>query len=488
MRLEGSGPRSAGSAFIVLLSLSWVCGCNREGASPPPAEGPRLIGLTEDGGGGLLCGADFFVSLYGEDLVFVGDDAPTLTLTDADGGVIDGEMMELSVQPDCAPIDGLEGAVRCEVLYARLPLAPSPELFVSELTLTNPDVEGFAGSATLELTILPTPAISSVSPGLASFPEGGREVEVNGEGFVVLDRGEGEDVPEVFYEANNSTIEVVEVDACSSLDLTGEGLSAARMCSSITVWLTSPGELGVRNPSPVDCDTTDTLSGGHGVSEFPGDGYELLVLNPFLVCDVSAGRSVRLSDVPMYRVDGQDPMVTVDGVSAQATLDSCEPEGGVEKCRETTIAVPTELDASGLVEVVITHAPPLDVPLTTSLWIQPPFELEGATPALVSASQGPQQVVLTTTGFLFQEPVVTMTNAAGETVTLEAEVPERTQDGEPNCETVTTMIAEGSVCFEVEVTIPSEELTEAYTPTLTWDTPLGDGCNGSSSTILTITP
>lgn len=501
------GMRAVPLALLFTLVLLW--GCGNKSSSPnhsqepevDAVEGPSLHGFRVPEHessplgkkGQLLCGGPFFLELLGEDMVFVGDRTPTITMTDDRGQVVEGEVVSAMLQQECPPIEGVEESLRCDRVYVVLPPSPARNLYTSELTLTNPDVEGFAGSATLLLTILPPPSIATVSPSLAWFPEGGREVEVHGSGFLVLDSGEGagEELPEVFVNKRpgSSPLEVLDVDHCEPVNLTGQGFASAKICSTIKVRMMEPGSLTVQNPVPLGCNVS-----GRGVVEFPDDDQETWVTEPPFVCDVGGGRSVTASSsrVPLYQVEGQNPTVTVDGVLAPTELEQCEREDGVEACGRATIALPPSLETLGEVAVVLTHPSPLDLPLEGKLYIATAPELVRATPNQVSTNQGPQTVVVTTTGFIGEGgwPYVTMRNAAGDVVELDVELLDQTQDGQPNCEIVRQPGPIGmglARCLEFEVTIPPEVLTEAYSPELMIGG-FGNGCSAASTSILTITP
>jgi hypothetical protein len=472
------------------LAALLVGGCQTDGPAAEDDQGPSLRAVVEgDAETTVLCGSGLFVSLAGDNLVFVGEETPALVATDATGTSVEAEVMPLSVQVDCTPLDEVDDGFVCDQVFARLPLAASDAPYVSELTLTNPTVDGLSGSASLALTIVPAPTLAAVSDPVVWVPESGREVVLRGNGFLAVDTGSGETLPRVTHgEPPIQPLEVVDVGGCEALDL--PGTASARICSEVTVRLSPQGpdaqgwlELTVAHPDPLGCQTGDV--NGPRITPFPGPDHEFLLLGPPSVCDA---RTVRLDGGPMYEVDGQPPMVTVGGVAAELALDGCEGGGDVRPCSGGTITLPPDLDLLGPVDVVFTHPPPLVRPVSASLFLESPPVIEAAVPAQVSASLT-QQVVLQTTGFSgYADPTVTMVDGSGDTVVLAVDVPQQTLDGDPNCEQLTLLVPEGRRCLEVEVTVPAEALGAAYLPSLTLANDPAVGCSGTESSVLTITP
>lgn len=283
---------------------------------------------------------------------------------------------------------------------------------VYDLRVTNPDGVTTATWPTA-LAVVPPPELvgfDSEVNALACLAEGEAVRTVTGKWFARVDG-----TPPTLT-VGSKAFEVTEMGGCEKVE--ASIANGIELCTSITFKLPQnalpPGiyELGLKNPEPVGCSSSKTLS--VGIVAPP----TILDVIPNAFCDDGQDKTFTIEGEGFVSISGSYPSVTVGGmpVSLDGTPMDCMPFGdafvGVDVCNQLVVTLPKTY-AVGEHEVAVTNPKPVDCSATSPVKVSvAPIPTVDATSVLPKKlCSGGGTVTFTGTGFWvdskMNQPVVT---------------------------------------------------------------------------------
>jgi hypothetical protein len=277
------------------------------------------------------------------------------------------------------------------------------------------------------------------------------------------------------------------LDKCTKLP----GTSGLESCTELTVALeagTLPitqGELYtnytilVRNPSPVQCWSTDTLV----LTMVPPATLEKI--EPEVVCTAQGQNALKLTGRGFLNVDGKGPTVIFTGPTTKSyttTAVGCTKvvgpvnESSVELCTELDLTLAKDDLKEGSYTISVQNPAPADCVSTTSLAfaVVPPPKLTAIKPASIcQEATTPQTFVLEGTGFL---SITAATGTSNPTVTVAGKDFAGTPAG---CTTIAGLVAKVQTCTQLSFTIPPGTLTTLGSYDVTVKNPKPADCSSA---------
>ncbi len=311
---------------------------------------PELTCVAQGERNAVVEGRDFLVG--GEDYPTVSVDDQTYEITDADGcqGLHDvfGDHQLCSEASTTIEEDSLDAGTY-DVIVENIAPADCP---------SNPEEDG------VTLTIEDPPEVYSVEPTpVCSQQIDYEELEVEGQGFVVLD---GDTYPTVSI--GDNSYEPTDAGDCQSIDEAPN--TDAQRCTELTVsipagdlddevdadeWVTDV-DVGVENPEPVGCHSTEDTT--LGVVPPP----EITSVEPRTVCNNDGSVTFDAEGTHLFEIDGAAPHVVIDDTEYDAEPTDCEDVDGQDDtryCAGLEVDVDDPSDFSGAYSMVAVNPEPI---------------------------------------------------------------------------------------------------------------------------------
>ncbi|OGQ87501.1 MAG: hypothetical protein A2289_11315 [Deltaproteobacteria bacterium RIFOXYA12_FULL_58_15] len=333
-------------------------------AVPPP----RLDALVPD----LLCAdQDNVLSLLGSAFVEINAELPAVTFGDditIAASSIDG----------CINLPGDSGAKACRSLdvdiAAGVLTTNSAAYATYDVTVTNPETVACSSSEAVDLTVVPRPTLTSVTPMPVCLAQGSIALVIEGTGLLTVDG-----VTPTLAIGDNDVATVAVSATCTDVPTPSV---AVQSCTQLTTILLQDAidagtyDVVVQNPSPANCSSTDAITfqvvppptldtpNSTTIAELCQGGGELLVTG----ANIRAGATVAIGGVA---ASSATPLET-----------SCDP-GGL--CTELTVTfgfLPVSLIANSPIDLVVENvegcsATSVDSVVVSSgpmvLYADPPF-------------------------------------------------------------------------------------------------------------------
>jgi hypothetical protein len=298
---------------------------------------PTLTSVVPD----LIC-ADKANTLdfAGDFFIRFGDGVPQIAFDD-------DSIVPSTDESDCRPLPGTSGAEACRGLSLDVPsgfLATGAELYVGfDVVITNPDSVTCHSVDAVDLTAVPKPALTAVSPIPVCDAQGDRELSVTGVAFLSIDGA----TPTLTLGSLSLATAVVP-ESCVNIPGPAATVSS---CTELTATIPqnglAPGTYAatVTNPAPADCVSTDTVA----FQVVPPPSITSVV--PDLVCAAQGDRQVTVNgndflvfhasaipELPIVSIDGTELVVTIGTVNDCEAL--ADPAADALVCSKLTLTVP----------------------------------------------------------------------------------------------------------------------------------------------------
>ncbi|MCB9550231.1 MAG: hypothetical protein H6706_30920 [Myxococcales bacterium] len=335
------------------------------------------------------------IVLEGEDFLTIDGALPGVTMTDADGAVVDLQVLGAD-GCEALPTGGAD-VQRCTRVTVVVPQTALAAPYAPTITLTNPAPAGCLGDSTTSLVLAPPPSIGSVNPLFLCRNAPVVTFAVDGADFLTVDG-----VPPAVALGDAAAL-AVRAQGCAPLEVAG---LAVERCTGLEVDFAPEGlaaaeSLTVTNPAPAGC------SAGVEQRLVVLDPPSVRTVEPGLICAEDGQRQIVVEGAGFLRIDGQLPSVRIgDQVGPADSIEGCEPqaEGGLawDACTRLTATLPQGALPEGrpLVEVIDPAPAGCAGGAEDVLTIPPPLTLGQVAPDAVCVDAGDRPIRVVGTGFL----------------------------------------------------------------------------------------
>ena len=425
-------------------------------APPLDAIEPQILCVDQE---------DQLLALTGTTFIEVDGQLPTVTI---------GDHLTLTVDE----LDGCVEVAAADFRYCTDATVTVPQATldpgVYDVTLTNPDPASCTSTESIQIEIVPPPALEEVDPNLVCTAQFDNELTLTGSGFLILDGV----LPTVDIGASYSA----EADAAAGCELLlgpAGGETCTELTFTIPVGTVEAGSYAVvvTNPAPADCYSSEEVA----IEVVPPPTLE--EIDPEIVCVDQADQPMVLTGTGFLDIDGARPTVTVGAVDyiADSVSDCVDlATANVQSCNQLTVTLTMGSLQPGTYGVFVTNAEPANCQSTETLDIEvvPPPTLSGAAPELMCNEQSDNELVLTGSGFLVLDGVLP-TVSIGVDYSAEA-------DAANDCLPLTGYL-NGETCNELVFTVPMG-MVSAAVHAVTVINPSPAGCSTAGATEIEVVP
>jgi hypothetical protein len=360
----------------------------------PPAN-PVILCDTEE---------DQTVTLTGLDLLQVGTVLPTVHMGD--------KIFQVATVAGCRALPGNDTERNVQDCTSATFVIPKGSFAPGQydVSLTNPDPASCQSSDTVQITVVPPPAVASIAADLVCDAQSVQHMTVTGTGFLQIDGA----LPAVAVGAQTFMPTMIGGTCAPVTVQKGTVQSCTTLSFDIPVGAFTEGDypVVVTNPTPADCKSLETVS--LHVAPPPS----ITSVSPIGVCDAQADQTITLAGTGFLQVGAALPAVTIGTVTltpSSATGCAAVPgtftEGAVQACTGLVITVAKGTFASGTYPVTVKNPVPADCSSTetVTLTVEDPPVVTGTTPATLC--QGGGKLTVNGSGFLASASV-TLENGA----------------------------------------------------------------------------
>lgn len=402
---------------------------------------------------------------------------------------IEGQLGELSLSDgahvtpvtamdDCSDLGhGIIKARSCKQASVWLADSATAPGYAS-VTLRHPRMPACASEPTLNLRIVPAPAITRVAPVLGCIAQGEHQFTIEGSGFLEID-GRPPSITVAGLAASAT------LSACTDLPTSGH---AVRSCNALTLTV-PPGavpsgsaELVVKNPEPAGCSassvTTLTLAPPPVIDE----------VQSVAACIDLGPRSIQINGSGFLTVDGVIPIVQIGEhivASSAITPSECTPLDvfgmNVQTCNRLSVSVAGSDLPAGAWSLSVTNPDPArcDTTSTESFTVVTGPTLTAAAPAF-ACSNGEEHLITLRGANLFE---------------VDSVPPSVTFDGTPatvrRIDDCTSLAGQRRSdirsCSTLEVVVPRGALLPGR-PKIVVTNPEPIGCETTTDRLITVPP
>lgn len=422
-------------------------------------------------------------------IVCLADGGRALTLQGASLLVIEGQLGELllgdggQVTPllaldDCNDLHHgvleTRSCSRASVWLADTAGAPG----YPTLSLRHPRMPTCASEPTLNLRVVPAPAITRVAPVLGCIAHGEQTFTIDGSGFLEIDGR----APRVLV---GGTAVSAKLATCTELPTIGH---AVRSCGSLTITVppggvpTGNAELVVTNPEPAGCSVSSIAT----LTLAPPPVIE--DVQAATVCLGTASRTVEIQGSGFLTVDGVVPVVQIGEHSVASTAitpSECRPLGvygmDVQSCARLGVSLTGSDWVPGAWSLSVTNPDPARCQAASpeAFTVVSGPTLASAAPAF-ACSDGAESLITLTGTNLYEvdavPPSVTFDGASASVRTID------------NCNSLAGQRrSDIRSCSTLEVVVPKGALLPGR-PKIVVTNPAPIGCEATTDTLVSVPP
>jgi hypothetical protein len=344
---------------------------------------PTVSAVTEDIACNETADSNFVITGTGFAKTATGE-LPTVSI----GGVA----AQTTAAADCTAV----GTTAIETCTELTVLAGSGTLTAGSqaIEVLNPGGGGCQSGSATEVEIFDAALVSAVSPSLYCDQQGGTDLTIEGDNFLVVDNTAPQ--VQIGTQVYTATVDTATCQTVTTATRTVEN------CTSLTVTVPEVDltagtyDASVINPAPVDCPSSSTAP----VVEAGAPTIDSAV--PDLVCSndtaFQGSGSVTLTGTNFLVIDNVDPTVTVNNVAATVTATAnCttvpNPDFAVESCTEMTVEVPSgQRDVEMVFELQNTSPADCGQPATFTLPVEQAPIVTAVTPLRICNLGGSFQI------------------------------------------------------------------------------------------------
>ncbi|QDG53097.1 hypothetical protein FIV42_20815 [Persicimonas caeni] len=318
---------------------------------------------------------------------------------------------------------------------------------VVQVSVVNPDSAACTSTNTADLTIHPAPTVAAIQPNPICSDAGG-SVEVTGQDFIVFDGT----TPTVTVDGVAHTATADTTNDCTQL--TSVTANTVYNCSRLTLDIpasdisTGTHVVGVANPSPVGCNSTDSTS--------------LVALAPptvsgvteAIACNETADTTLTIAGTGFAKTaTGELPTVTIGGTSVQTTAaNGCTVVTGtaIETCTELEVLASAGTLAEGAQAIEVTNpgGGGCASGSTTDVDVFGVAQVSAVNPSLYCDQQGGTELTIDGSNFFVVDGNAPQVQIGTATYTATVDT-----------STCTTATARVESCTSLTVTVPEADLT-----------------------------
>lgn len=327
-------------------------------------------------------------------------------------------------------------------------LGPETGLSPGVWNVSVQNSNGNAAESEDSLGVLPRPSISALEPSYTCLAQGGRELVVVGDHFLI----QGETPATV--EIGDKTYTPSAADECRDLHPVFGG---AQVCQRLTITLAEadfePGlhDVRVQNAAPAACESV-VADDESRLTVVPEPTLEAVVED--LTCVAQGERSfvaqglnfIQAEDAPSVEINGQVYTTTTSGCEEVTTFG-----GSFQRCTEAAFAIPAADLPAGAFDVVLTNPTPAGCSTTepVQLTVVAPPSIASVEPGVLCSEQLENTITITGEGFVTYDGTAPQVRIAGETFDSTAS----------DCSTISTVVnGSAETCTTLSVVVPAEAL------------------------------